>query len=304
MPIPDYQVLMLPLLEGLADGQERSIRELDELLAVRLGLTQEEQNQMLPSGQSTVFRNRVGWAKTYLKNAGLIDNPTRGRVRISTAGKEVLARKPTSIDNRFLEQFDGYQKFIGKIIDDGSVKPLPDTTLPPVVVTPREQFETSFESLQKALAEELLGRLQESSPEFFEHIVVKLLQAMGYGDGRVTNYSHDGGIDGVINEDKLGLDVVCIQAKRWQGTVSRPTVQAFVGSMDMIRAKKGVIISTANFSRDAIDFVDRIEGKRVVLINGQHLAQLMIDHDVGVSTIGTYKLKEVSNDFFEEEDGV
>jgi len=304
MPIPDYQVLMLPLLEGLADGQERSIRELDELLAVRLGLTQEEQNQMLPSGQSTVFRNRVGWAKTYLKNAGLIDNPTRGRVRISTAGKEVLARKPTSIDNRFLEQFDGYQKFIGKIIDDGSVKPLPDTTLPPVAVTPREQFETSFESLQKALAEELLGRLQESSPEFFEHIVVKLLQAMGYGEGRVTNYSHDGGIDGVINEDKLGLDVVCIQAKRWQGTVSRPTVQAFVGSMDMIRAKKGVIISTANFSRDAIDFVDRIEGKRVVLINGQHLAQLMIDYDVGVSTIGTYKLKEVSNDFFEEEDGV
>ena len=304
MPIPDYQVLMLPLLEGLADGQERSIRELDELLAVRLGLTQEEQNQMLPSGQSTVFRNRVGWAKTYLKNAGLIDNPTRGRVRISTAGKEVLARKPTSIDNRFLEQFDGYQKFIGKIIDDGSVKPLPDTTLPPVAVTPREQFETSFESLQKALAEELLGRLQESSPEFFEHIVVKLLQAMGYGEGRVTNYSHDGGIDGVINEDKLGLDVVCIQAKRWQGTVSRPTVQAFVGSMDMIRAKKGVIISTANFSCDAIDFVDRIEGKRVVLINGQHLAQLMIDYDVGVSTIGTYKLKEVSNDFFEEEDGL
>ncbi len=304
MPIPDYQVLMLPLLEGLADGQERSIRELDELLAVRLGLTQEEQNQMLPSGQSTVFRNRVGWAKTYLKNAGLIDNPTRGRVRISTAGKEVLARKPTSIDNRFLEQFDGYQKFIGKIIDDGSVKPLPDTTLPPVAVTPREQFETSFESLQKALAEELLGRLQESSPEFFEHIVVKLLQAMGYGEGRVTNYSHDGGIDGVINEDKLGLDVVCIQAKRWQGTVSRPTVQAFVGSMDMIRAKKGVVITTANFSRDAIDFVDRIEGKRVVLINGQHLAQLMIDYDVGVSTIGTYRLKEVSNDFFEEEDGV
>ncbi|MFN9370999.1 MAG: restriction endonuclease [Planctomycetaceae bacterium] len=304
MPIPDYQVVMLPLLEVLADGQERSIRELVELLALRLGLTEEEQNQMLPSGQSTVFRNRVGWAKTYLKNAGLIDNPTRGRVRISKVGKEVLARKPTAIDNRFLEQFEGYQKFIGKIVDDGSVKPLPDRTLLPVAVTPREQFETSFESLQKALAEELLGRLQESSPEFFEHIVVKLLQAMGYGEGRVTNYFHDGGIDGVINEDKLGLDVVCIQAKRWQGTVSRPTVQAFVGSMDMIRAKKGLVITTANFSRDAIEFIDRIEGKRVVLINGQRLAQLMIDYDVGVSTIGTYKLKEVSNDFFEEEDGV
>lgn len=304
MPIPDYQVLMLPLLEGLADGQERSIRELVELLAVRLGLTQEEQNQMLPSGQSTVFRNRVGWAKTYLKNAGLIDNPTRGRVRISTAGKEVLARKPTSIDTRFLEQFEGYQVFIGKLTDKDRGEPSIPAPVPPVAVTPREQFETSFESLQKALAEELLGRLQESSPEFFEHIVVKLLQAMGYGEGRVTNYSHDGGIDGVINEDKLGLDVVCIQAKRWQGTVSRPTVQAFVGSMDMIRAKKGVVITTANFSRDAIEFIDRIEGKRVVLINGQRLAQLMIDYDVGVSTIGTYKLKEVSNDFFEEEDGV
>lgn len=304
MPIPDYQVLMLPLLEGLAEGQERSIRELVELLAVRLGLTQEEQNQMLPSGQSTVFRNRVGWAKTYLKNAGLIDNPTRGRVRISTAGKEVLARKPTSIDTRFLEQFEGYQVFIGKLTDKDRGEPSIPAPVPPVVVTPREQFETSFQSLQKALAEELLGRLQESSPEFFEHIVVKLLQAMGYGEGRVTNYSHDGGIDGVINEDKLGLDVVCIQAKRWQGTVSRPTVQAFVGSMDMIRAKKGVVITTANFSRDAIDFIDRIEGKRVVLINGQRLAQLMIDYDVGVSTIGTYKLKEVSNDFFEEEDGV
>ncbi len=171
--------------------------------------------------------------------------------------------------------------------------------------TPLELFETSFATLRAALAEELLGRLIECSPQFFEQIVVKLLHAMGYGgqfgEGRVTNYSHDGGIDGVINEDKLGLDVVCVQAKRWQGNVSRPTVQSFVGSMDLIRAKKGVVITTSDFSRDASEFVDRIEGKRVVLINGKQLAQLMIEHDVGVSTTGTYKLKEVSNDFFEEE---
>jgi restriction system protein len=304
MPIPNYESILQPFLEALADGREWVTRDMEEVLAERFGLTPEERTQMLPSGQSTVFRNRIGWAKTYLKNSGLVEYPNRGKVRISEEGRAVLAKQPKVIDLHFLEQFDGYQKFLEKITNGGSGKRPPDPSPSPVAVTPREQFETSFASLQKALAEELLGRLQESSPEFFEHIVVKLLQAMGYGEGRVTNYSHDGGIDGVINEDKLGLDVVCIQAKRWQGTVSRPTVQAFVGSMDMIRAKKGVVITTANFSRDAIDFVDRIEGKRVVLINGQHLAQLMIDYDVGVSTIGTYKLKEVSNDFFEEEDGV
>jgi restriction system protein len=306
MPIPDYQVLMLPLLEVLADGHERSMRELVEVLVGKMGLTDAEREQRLPSGQSSVFRNRVGWAKTYLKNAGLIDNPSRGRVRISAVGREVLAQKPVSIDNRFLEQFEGYRKFRGELTDAEPEQPTPRPLEKADEATPLEQFETAFHSLQAVLAEDLQDRLRECSPQFFERIVVKLLHAMGYGgrfgEGRVTNYSHDGGIDGVITEDKLGLDVVCIQAKRWQGTVSRPTVQAFVGSMDLIRARKGVVITTSDFSRDAIEFVDRIEGKRVVLVNGKLLAQLMIDHDVGVSTTGTYKLKEISNDFFEEED--
>jgi restriction system protein len=305
MPVPDFQTVMLPFLEVLSDGQERSMRDMVELLASRFSLTEEERMEMLPSGQSKVFNNRVGWAKTHLKNAGLVDNPTRGRVRLSVAGREALGRNPESVDMKFLRQFDGYRKFIGELKDDVADEILGDQSQDENQSTPLELFETSFTTLRAALAEELLGRLIESSPQFFERIVVKLLHAMGYGgqfgEGRVTNYSHDGGIDGVINEDKLGLDVVCIQAKRWQGTVSRPTIQSFVGSMDMIRAKKGVVITTSDFSRDAVEFVDRIEGKRVVLINGKHLAQLMIDHDVGVSTTGTYKLKEVSNDFFEEE---
>ncbi|HBH54190.1 MAG TPA: restriction endonuclease [Planctomycetaceae bacterium] len=304
MPIPDYQVLMLPLLEVLADGQERAMRDVEESVARRFELTQEERSQLLPSGKTRVFTNRIGWAKTYLKNSGLIDNPSRGRVRISDVGQAVLSKKPKAIDLQFLRQFEGYRRFRGEEGgDEDPVKPVAPKG-GENQATPLELFESSFQTMQTALAEELLGRLQTCSPEFFEHIVVNLLQAMGYGEGRVTNYSHDGGIDGVINEDKLGLDVVCIQAKRWQGTVSRPTVQAFVGSMDMIRAKKGVVITTANFSRDAMEFVNRIEGKRVVLIPGQHLAQLMIDHDVGVATTGTYKLKEVSNDFFEEEEVV
>ncbi len=305
MPVPDFQAVMLPLLRLLSDGQEWKMRDVVESLATHFSLTDEERQEMLPSGQSKVFVNRVGWAKTHLKNAGLVDNPTRGKVRLSERGHQVLAQNPEWIDMKFLRKFDGYRTFIGELkeaeTEDNALSQVQEESQS----TPLELFEASYSTLRAALAEELQSRLIECSPQFFEHIVVKLLHAMGYGgqfgEGRVTNYSHDGGIDGVINEDKLGLDVVCIQAKRWQGTVSRPTIQSFVGSMDMIRAKKGVVITTSDFSRDAVDFVERIEGKRVVLINGKHLAQLMIDHDVGVSTTGTYKLKEVSNDFFEEE---
>ena len=305
MPVPDFQAVMLPFLQLLSDGQEWKMRDVVESLAGHFSLTDLDREEMLPSGQSKVFNNRVGWAKTHLKNAGLVDNPTRGKVRLSERGRQVLGQSPESIDMKFLRQFDGYRTFIGELKEDNPGEGGIDKVQKESQSTPLELFEASYSTLRAALAEDLQGRLIECSPQFFEHIVVKLLHAMGYGgqfgEGRVTNYSHDGGIDGVINEDKLGLDVVCIQAKRWQGTVSRPTIQSFVGSMDMIRAKKGVVITTSDFSRDAVDFVERIEGKRVVLINGKHLAQLMIDHDVGVSTTGTYKLKEVSNDFFEEE---
>ncbi len=304
MAIPDFQSVMLPFLQVLADGEERSMKEMVEVLAKHFSLTESELDEMLPSGQQSIFNNRVAWAKTYLKGAGLVDNPTRGRVRISSSGSDVIASQPKMIDVPFLRQFESFQAFTAQRTCGSNqgeeVTPITETAN----VTPLELFETSYEQMQAALADELLSRLLECPPQLFERIVVHLLRAMGYGrqfgDGKVTSYSQDGGIDGVIYEDKLGLDVVCIQAKRWQGNVGRPVVQAFVGSMDMIRAKKGVVITTADYSRDAWDFVDRIEGKRVVLINGRTLCQLMIDHNVGVAEKKTFTLKEISNDFFED----
>ena len=240
------------------------MKEMVDSLAQRFSLTDTELEELLPSGQQTIFSNRVAWTKSHLKNAGLVDNPSRGRVRLSSDGARVLSEAPVRIDIRYLRQFESYRTFTGqnKVASDQT------TSVPDVIdteeATPLELFESSFGQMRDALADELLSRLLECPPQFFEKIVVKLLQAMGYG------------------------------------TVGRPVVQSFVGSMDMIRAKKGVVITTADFSRDAVDFVDRIEGKRVVLINGKQLCQLMIDHNVGVSTKGTFVLKEISNDFFEE----
>jgi restriction system protein len=294
---------MLPFLELLQDGQERTMREVTDALAEKFKLTGEQRQETLPSGPQPLFYNRVAWAKTHLKNAGLIDNPVRGRVSISEAGRKVLLQKPATVNCRFLKQFPSYLKFIGQTPgqegrDEESV--IESTQ------TPLELLAASYNTLRKATAEDLLARLKTCSPGFFEHVVVRLLRAMGYGgvagDATVTGKSGDGGIDGIIKEDKLGLDVVCIQAKRWDGSVGRPIIQGFVGSMDYIRARKGVILTTSQFTKDALDFVDRIEGKKVVLIDGPTLAGLMIEHNVGVKLTKVYELKEVSNDFFDEDE--
>ncbi|WP_337174924.1 restriction endonuclease [Paludisphaera sp.] len=208
---------------------------------------------------------------------------------------------------KFLERFPAYKEYFearGQGRENAAKRS-------PLVVddkrTPHDLIESAHESIRQATAEELLSRLKTCSPSFFESVVVRLLMAMGYGGvaghGSVTGKSGDGGIDGVIRQDKLGLDVVCIQAKRWDGPVGRPVVQQFVGSMDYYRAKKGVILTTSTFTRDGMDFLARIEGKTVVLVDGDRLAELMIDHDLGVTTTRTYALKEVSNDFFDE-DGI
>ena len=281
------------------------MRELTDELAIRFGLTESERNELLPSGQQSVFDNRVAWSKSHLKYAGLLENPQRGRVRIAELGRGVLADKPEAINVRFLKRFPSYCEFIGK------TDPAPKEELGAVIVaeekrTPLELIDASFRSLRQATTEELLAKLKECSPAFFESVVVKLLMAMGYGGvaghGTVTGKSGDGGIDGIIKQDKLGLDVVCIQAKRWDNPVGRPVIQGFAGSMDYIRAKKGVIITTSSFTKDALDFVERIEGKKVVLIDGDQLADLMIEHRLGVVTTKTYELREVSNDFFDEGD--
>lgn len=306
MSVPDFQSVMLPFLEVLQDGKERTMRDLTTALAAHFQLTEAQLQEHLPSGPQSLFYNRVAWAKTHLKNAGLIENPVRGKVRISEAGRKVLLQKPPLINCRFLKQFPTYLTFIGQSPeddqDDGDEAPILESTQ-----TPLELMESSFNTLRKATAEELLTKLKACSPAFFERVVVRLLYAMGYGsvteDMAVIGKPGDGGVDGIIREDKLGLDVVCIQAKRWEGTVGRPIIQGFVGSMDYIRAKKGVILTTSQFTKEALEFVDRIEGKKVALIDGAKLAALMIEHNVGVTRTRVYELKEVSNDFFDEDEG-
>jgi restriction system protein len=306
MPIPDFQTLMLPLLEALADGKERSMRDVTVLLADRFGLTDEERQEMLPSGQNRLFGNRVAWPKAHLKAAGLIENPARGKVRVSAEGRKVLDQKPDKINCGFLRKYPSYLAFAGQS-DAAEPHSKPEAAEGGEQKTPLELLDSSYQALRNATAEDLLSRLKSCSPAFFEQVVVKLLLAMGYGgvagEGLVTGKSGDGGLDGVIKEDKLGLDVVCLQAKRWDGPVGRPIVQGFVGSMDYIRGRKGVILTTSHFTKDATDFVERIEGKKVVLIDGDRLAELMIDHGVGVATTKVYELREVSNDFFDEDDG-
>lgn len=297
---------MRPLLKVLSDNKEWRMRDVAETLASRFELSPEERAEMLPSGQQTLFNNRVAWAKTHLKAAALLLNPTRGKVSLSDEGRRVLATNPDGINCRFLRQYPSYLDLVGRPRSEeperGEAVEVDDSNQ-----TPLELMDESFQALRRATADDLLVKLKACSAGFFEKVVVKLLQAMGYGgvagEALVTGRSGDAGIDGIIKEDKLGLDVVCIQAKRWEGTVGRPVVQGFVGSMDFVRARKGVILTTSQFSRDATDFVDRIEGKKVVLIGGPQLADLMIDHNVGVLPTKSYELKEVSNDFFDEDDG-
>jgi restriction system protein len=307
MPIPDFQSVMLPLITVLGDGQERNMRQVTDLLAESYHLTEKEREELLPSGQQSIFSNRVAWAKSHLKAAGLLENPIRGRVRISDLGRKVLADKPPLINVRFLKQYPAYCEFIGKSAQTNDEAVSGEIPSVEERRTPLELIDAAHKSLRQATTEDLLSKLKTCSPAFFESVVVRLLMAMGYGgvagQGTVTGKSGDGGIDGVIKQDKLGLDVVALQAKRWDGPVGRPVIQGFVGSMDYIRARKGVILTTSTFTKDAVDFVERIEGKKVVLINGDQLADFMIDHGLGVTTTKTYEIKEVSNDFFDENDG-
>lgn len=237
-----------------------------------------------------------------MKNAGLLTQPGRGLIRITPEGQAALAQKPSKIDKAFLDRYPTFVAFYkkGQPTDATAVPPLPSNE------TPEEALEASVQALRSALADELLERLKTCTPQFFERLVVQLLVAMGYGGsladaGQAVGRSGDEGIDGIIKEDKLGLDVVCLQAKRWQGTVGRPVVQAFAGSMEGMRARKGVLITTSTFSKEAQEFVGKIE-RKIVLIDGERLAELMIDHDIGVTTARTYTVKKMDLDYFMDED--
>src|SRR4051794_12407804 len=302
MPVPDYQECMLPVLELLADGQDHKLRDLTKAVADRFKLSDAERAEILPSGQQTMISNRVAWAKTYLKKAGLLANPVRGTVRISDEGKKALAQKPAKIDIDFLRKYGSFSEFYKKTTPVEAKDAHPD-----IAATPEESLESAYSILHDALADELLDKVKSCSPTFFEHLVVDLLVAMGYGGsladaGQAIGKSGDGGIDGIIKEDRLGLDVVCIQAKRWEKTVGRPEGQGFAGSMEGFRARKGVMLTTSTFSGEAEEYVTRIE-RKIVLIDGRRLAQLMIEHDVGVATARAYVVKKLDLDYFEEEGG-
>jgi restriction system protein len=301
MPIPDFQNIMLPLLELLRDGAPHHVQELRPMLEASFHLTEEERNEILPSGNQKRFDNRIGWARTHLKKAGLIVNQS-GVYQLTQRGKDVLETKPTKIDLHFLDQFEEHLEFRKrKPVTSGGNQPDNE----PSEQTPKESLERAYQTLRSSLAEELLEKIRQAPPNFFEKLVVELLLKMGYGGsrqdaGQAIGRSGDEGIDGIIKEDKLGLDVIYIQAKRWQGTVGRPDVQAFAGSLEGHRARKGVFIATSQFSAEAKDYVSRIE-KKIVLIDGQQLSELMIDHDLAVTTEDSYIVKRIDFDYFSEE---
>ena len=304
MVIPDYQTAMLPLLKLAADGTEHPFREAVDRLAEEFGLTDAERSELLPSGTAHVFASRIGWARTYLKQAGLLSAPRRGNFRITPEGAALLAKRPARVDNTLLSQYDTFRAFRarGKAEEEQIAQPIVVTA---AEQTPEDAMALAYQRVRKELEAELLEQIKAASPAFFERLVVDLLVAMGYGGsrqdaGRAIGRSGDGGIDGMIKEDKLGLDVIYIQAKRWEGVVGRPEIQKFAGALQGQRANKGVFITTSSYTREAVDYANLISTK-IILVDGDLLVKLMVDHNVAVARIGTYDLKRIDTDYFEGE---
>jgi len=302
--IPDFQSIMLPLLEITGDKKERTLQEVRNSLAKYFNLTEEEISELLSKSKQQRFNNRVGWARTYLKKAGLLIYTPKGHFKITDRGLKVLQEKPSKIDVKYLKRFPELLEFIKpskkeKKIKDKGVELLLEEK------TPEDLLEIGYEKYQEKLLSDLLEKIKECSPEFFERLVVELLVSMGYGGsfedaGKAIGKSGDEGIDGIIKEDKLGLDVIYIQAKRWTNPVSRPDIQKFAGALLGKKAKKGVFITTSIFSESAIEYARNIENK-IILVDGEQLTKYMIDNGVGVSEITSYKIKKIDLDYFTEE---
>jgi restriction system protein len=302
MSIPDFQSIMLPLLRLCSDGQEHTNREAIEVLACEYRLTPEELKKMLPSAQQRVFDNRVAWARAHMKMALLLENVRRGVFRITERGKSILGAPPNEINLAFLRTFPEYRAVRepqgNSLTADDSLPKEQETK------TPAERLEDAYLVIRKSLADDILVQLKSSSPTFFEKVVVEVMVKMGYGGsikdaGEAVGKSGDGGIDGIIKEDRLGLDIIYIQAKRWENTVSSPEIQKFAGALQGKRARKGIFITTSDFSKGAHEFVKNIESK-IILVNGRELADFMIDFGVGVATNAVYELKRLDSDYFEE----
>ena len=306
MAVPDFQSVMLPLLQFYGDNKEHSVQEAVDELARNFDLSDEDLKELLPSGKQTTFYNRVGWARTYLAKSGLLEMERRSYYRITDRGQAVLAQNPPRIDMKFLEQFPEYVEF-----RDNRRKPEKSTqesststanTADIEKRTPEEILEDAYQEIRDSLAQELITNVMKCTPAFFERLVVELLVNMGYGGSRkdaarAVGQTGDEGIDGIIDEDRLGLDTIYIQAKKWENVVGRPEIQKFVGALMGKRARKGIFITTSRFSAEAIDYASGIDFK-VVLIDGVRLADFMIDYNIGVTGSTTYQLKRIDSDYF------
>jgi restriction system protein len=304
MAVPDFQAMMLPVLRILADGRDWQARDVRKPVADALHLTEADLSELLASGRQSRFANRVAWGLIYLKRAGLVDTSRRGVYRITPRGEAVLREPPKRIDIPFLMQFPEFVEFRNS---EGSVRETSGVLEEPATseLTPDEQIRAGHERLRRSLSALLLDKTKQASPQFFEHLVVELLVAMGYGGSQedaasVVGQSGDGGIDGIIKEDRLGLENIYIQAKRWEGTVGRPVIQQFAGALQGQRARKGVLITTSSFTKDAIDYARNLQ-TTIVLIDGRQLAELMIEFGIGVSDVETIKLKKLDEDYFADE---
>lgn len=307
MAVPDYQSIMLPMLRALERVGEVSIRDLADVLSKDMSLSEADLAELIPSGTQQLFYNRVGWARTYLKKAGLVEAPQRARVRLSNAGRDVLKSGLSRVDVDFLSKFPSFVEFRSarrggtNESETGEHLAAADVSLK----TPDEQLSEAHAQLRAQVVDELSQRVATASPSFFEDLVVKLLVAMGYGGNfkdasQRVGRSGDGGIDGIVKEDRLGLDVIYVQAKRWQGTVGRPEIQKFAGALLGQKARKGVFITTSEFSRDALDYAASLDAK-IVLIDGRQLAEYMVEARVGVAVRQVYETFRVDEDFFGEE---
>ncbi|MCC6569684.1 MAG: restriction endonuclease [Anaerolineales bacterium] len=299
MAVPDFQSIMLPLLKIAEDGQEHSGQEFLERLAEFFNLSDDELNEVLPSGKQTRFYNRVGWARTYLIKSKLLEMPRRSFYKITERGKEVLKSNPDRIDTNYLKRFPEYIEFKSKENEKDKGEQKEENT---EESTPEEILEGAYQEIRDNLALEVLENVMSCSPAFFERLVVELLVAMGYGGSRrdaarAVGQTGDEGIDGIIDEDRLGLDTIYIQAKKWANNVGRPEIQKFVGALAGKRARKGIFITTSSFSSDAVKYASDIDTK-VILIDGKRLAELMMDYNIGVNEVTTYKLKKIDSDYF------
>ena len=305
MAIPKYHEFMKPILLLLKDETPHKRSDMYEKFAIQFRLTEEEKEEWLPSGKQQVYKNRIGWALTYLKKANLIESPTRATFTITDSGKSVLKENPVVVDQEYLMKFDSFKGF-KKNIDD-SVNDDQQIVVTPSGESPQDMLDRAYKAITSTLTDDVLNEVMNQSPDFFEKLVVDLLVTMGYGGSKIENSqvlgkTGDEGIDGVIKEDKLGFDKIYIQAKRWDvdRTVGRPEIQKFVGALTGQGAIKGAFITTAGFSKDAKEYVRKQHACKIVLIDGQTLAALMIEHNLGVSVESTYLIKKIDFDYFND----